>query len=440
MRSELKHALSFACLLLVAAPHGGPARAAPPRADWTFMVFMNAKNNLEEAALGNFLQMAEVESSARVNVLVQLGRPKQHYSDGYGPWAGTRIFRITRNLDPSAAPVHDLLDVDMGSGKAVAEFVGWCRERYPAKHYALVIWDHGEGWRFQYANTFLARLQGARGLTLPRGAPAPLARSGFKSVSHDEETGHVIYNRDLADSLKSLLGKERLDVISFDACLMGMIETAYAMREVADFMVASEELEPGAGWNYSRVLGRLVPSPGIDGRELARRIVDAYSEEYGDVRLTALSAVSLLEAEPTADAISRLGEAAEKALNQKRGALESARRRCRPYGAAVQLTNSVDIACIVDGMLASKELGALHAEAREVRSALGKMVVLNYVSKRMAKEGPGGAGLAIYFPPSAHAYLGDPDHDGYEETPARYAVEFVERKSWARFIRKYVAP
>lgn len=436
----MKHAPAVACLFFVASPLGGLARADSPRADWTFMVFMNAKNNLEEAALGNFLQMAEVESSARVNVLVQFGRPKLHYSDGYGPWAGSRIFRITRNMDPSAAPVRDLQDVDMGSGKAVAEFVAWCRQRYPAKHYALVVWDHGEGWRFQYAKTFAARLQGARGLDLARGPAAPLARLGFKSVSHDEETGNVIYNRDLADSLKVVLGKEKLDVISFDACLMGMIETAFAMREIADFMVASEELEPGAGWNYSRVLGRLVPSPGIDGRELSQRIVDAYSEEYGDVRLTALSAVSLAEAEATADAISRLGEAAEKALNEKRGALESARGRCRPYGAAVQLTNSVDIACVVDGMLAGKELNALHAGARQVRNALGKMVVRNYISKRMAKEGPGGTGLAIYFPPSAQAHFADPDHDGYEEKPTKFPVEFVEKKSWARFIRKYVAP
>ena len=47
-----------------------------------------------------------------------------------------------------------------------------------------------------------------------------------------------------------------LEAILFDACLMAMVEVAYEMQDAADYMVASEENEPGDGnWTaYQRSL------------------------------------------------------------------------------------------------------------------------------------------------------------------------------------------
>ena len=62
-------------------------RAAAPVADWTVMVFLNAKNNLEPFSFLNFDQMAKVGSTDRVNVLVEYGRPKRNYSNQFGGWS-----------------------------------------------------------------------------------------------------------------------------------------------------------------------------------------------------------------------------------------------------------------------------------------------------------------------------------------------------------------
>ncbi len=43
---------------------GSPGPGAAPKADWTIMVYMNAKNNLEPAGIANFLQMAQAGSTA----------------------------------------------------------------------------------------------------------------------------------------------------------------------------------------------------------------------------------------------------------------------------------------------------------------------------------------------------------------------------------------
>ena len=80
----------------------------------------------------------------------------------------------------------------------------------------------------------------------------------FRYVSHDEDTGDKLYNREIQDSLAGLAQNAKIDVIGFDACLMSMLETAYALRDRGAVMVGSEELEPGDGWSYDNFLENLV--------------------------------------------------------------------------------------------------------------------------------------------------------------------------------------
>ena len=70
-------------------------------AEWTLMVFMNAKNNIEGDALANFREIASVGSSSKVNVVVELGRPKSHYTSEAGGWSGVLKFHVEKGQDPS---------------------------------------------------------------------------------------------------------------------------------------------------------------------------------------------------------------------------------------------------------------------------------------------------------------------------------------------------
>ena len=205
------------------------------------MVYLNADNNLEKYGVYDFLEMARIGSTDDVNIVVQLDRSPK-YSELRGNWSSTKRFLIRKHDEPiSAAAISDIGEADMGSGQTLEEFVEWTRDSYPAEHYALIIWDHGDGWR----------------------DPGDIDVRPFitKAVSHDESSGDLLFNREIQNSLARVMNESKIDIIGFDACLMATLENAYAMSHVAKIMVASEELVPGTGWDYERVLAKLVANP-----------------------------------------------------------------------------------------------------------------------------------------------------------------------------------
>ncbi len=55
------------------------------QADWTFMVYLDGDNNLESAAIDDFLEMAHVGSTAEVNIVAQFDRsPLDQNTGGFG--------------------------------------------------------------------------------------------------------------------------------------------------------------------------------------------------------------------------------------------------------------------------------------------------------------------------------------------------------------------
>ena len=55
--------------------------------EWTVLVFLNAKNNLEPFAFSNFEQMASIGSTPEVKLVVEMGRPAHHYTRKFGAWS-----------------------------------------------------------------------------------------------------------------------------------------------------------------------------------------------------------------------------------------------------------------------------------------------------------------------------------------------------------------
>ena len=391
-------------------------------AEWTILVFLNAKNNLEQYSFPNFLQMASVGSRDGVNIVVEMGRPKEHYTEDYGGWSKTLRFFIRRGDQPlETCALADLGATDMGDITSLVDFVRWGRSTYPAKHTMLVIWNHGQGWR------------------APPGRPlAPVRQAGgYRYVSTDEDTQSKLYNRAIQDALAELLAGEKLDIIAFDACLMAMVETAYALRGVADIMVASEELEPGSGWDYSRWLQPLVDAKGaVAPEDLARQLVRAMASEYRDLSAATLSAVRLDRSATLAAAISRFADAAIPQLSATTIEIwKRARAACGIYGEEAGM-DSIDL-CLFMQQIAGSALAAdLRARASEVIEAHDATVLDAYASKSRA-DGYGSRGLAIYFPASARAHAADPDGAGYDADNKLHPVEFVERERWPAFLRAY---
>jgi hypothetical protein len=434
-----------------------------PAREWTLMVFMNGDNNLEPFAIKDFREMAKVGSTNEVNIVVQLDRIAGYTADA-DDWTDARRFRVTRGMEPTsdAADPSFAQEVDMGAPDALADFVRWARMHYPAKRYGLVIWDHGAGWRLfmrdpslnraeraKRAATFdslvliapsrdRARIATARIAGVDR--PGPPFDHPVKSVSHDETSGSQLFNRAIQNVLERELAGARLDVLGFDACLMAMVETAYAMRNVAEVMVASEELEPGDGWQYERVLQPLVERPSMTGKELGTQIVNAFKEEYQNKPMnTTLSAIDLRRVSALATAASALGDALTHSLNNAvdRTRVGNARRACAEY--AFGTFHNIDVVCLTR-RLATGGTRELRTAATNMQRALASSIVANFADTRMGSSDFVSAGAAIYFPATGEAFNADPLRDAYRNglAPAQWPVQFVDDHRWDEFLASYV--
>lgn len=420
-----------------------PAAAA----EWTVMVFLNAKNNLEPAAFVNFPEMAAVGGTKDVNVLVQMGRPLRHWyqADGAEAWSGVMRFNVKKGTRPvRSEAVMDLgadgPDADMGSPDTLAKFIDWSIQNYPAKRYLLVVWNHGQGWRFQLAADPVLRtitvdnFRSKQAFDL-RSATPPIG--GFRSVSQDADTGHILYNSEIQRVLAGRFSQNKLDVLGFDACLMAMVETAYAFRNSTKFMVGSEELEPGEGWNYQPILEALTKNPQMEAAELSRIMVESYKKNYGDGELATLSALNLAYADSLAKSISALSDRMTSDAVGGRKAIETARSKIKTYGTYHGLNTSLDMKLFLEKFRAATADRKTKAAIDQVLAQIGRAVSANYASS-LSRKDFGSNGIAVYFPADRAAFDNDPDSGAYKKDNRAYPVEFVVNQKWADFLAAYL--
>jgi hypothetical protein len=263
------------------------------RADWTFMVYMAGDNNLSSAGDADLVEMRQVGSSDRVNVLVEFDNAGNH---------GTRRIRVTKNgVDET---VETLGETDSGSPEVLANFISWAAENYPADRYALILWNHGGGWEPSEVDRIARSVDspGYNGRELSERSASSLGRSFFRSsleevfkmdpveraICSDDGSGHSIDTVELGKVIASgaaTIGQP-FDLLGMDACLMSNLEVAYQLRKHVRYIVASEENEPGDGWPYDRILGRLVAEPDIATSNFAVSIVTDYIEWYQENHLS----------------------------------------------------------------------------------------------------------------------------------------------------------
>lgn len=243
-----------------------PAFAAPAPADWTVLYFINGKNDLESSAMMDMNQLELAGSGARVKIAVELGRMNGQDGDDQseGGWTGVRRYLVQKDADTSRinSPVlEDRGRADMGSWKELADFIAWGKANFPARRYALVLWDHGNGWE-------------------QVSAANDAGYYDLKSFSLDDETGNEFSLPQLAEALRRTGG---VDFLMLDGCNMGMAEAAYELKDVARVMTASEETEPGVVVRYAQFLGLLHARPWMGPEEFAANTVRAYRDYFTDM-------------------------------------------------------------------------------------------------------------------------------------------------------------
>ncbi len=223
--------------------------------EWTIMVFMNAKNNMEKYGLKDVNEMEMVGSSDKVNIIVELGRIKK-YSISNGNWKEARRYYIEKDANPNeitSPVVKEFINVNMGNWRRLASFGKWVKKNYPAKHYMLIVWGHGSGWE-----------------KTDKSMPD-------KGLSYDYETGKHFTTPELGRAIEKI-GK--LDIYGSDACLMQMASVVYEIKDNITYIIGSEDTEYHDGYAYNDFLSPLISNPFITPAELSKVIVDAASDHY----------------------------------------------------------------------------------------------------------------------------------------------------------------
>lgn len=236
---------------------------------WTIMEYMAADAYPELYWTPDINEMESVDLPDSVDVVALV--------DPLGS-ANSVIYEIVQDpqyLDPAIySPVVDDggqvvvdLEVDTGSPATLAAFMEFVITNHPADRYALVLWGHGGGWVGLCPD-------GVDILTLPE------LRTALEESEAD--TG------------------ERIDLLAVDACAEATLETAYEIRDCADFFVASERTVPGEGFPYDLILGDLADDPDMTAEELGNTIVDRYIEwaDFGSEYCETMTMFNLSSVEP----------------------------------------------------------------------------------------------------------------------------------------------
>lgn len=275
----------------------GQIKVADAAARWTFMVYLDGDNDLEEFAISDFLEMAKVGSTNEVKIVVQFDRCPG-YDDSYGNWTSTKRFYITKDMTPTAAnALADLGELNMGDPNVLKDFINWATANYPAEHYALILWNHGGGWREKVEALRKALKQAKSGAeraeiekTLQE---LEREREPFKEVCSDSTSNDYLTMREVRNALNA--ANTDVDLIGFDACLMSMLEVAYEIRNCGpSVMVGSQEVEPGAGWPYNLILDGLCKNPSWTAAQLGSWIVEKYYASYGSNQTQAALRLNLI--------------------------------------------------------------------------------------------------------------------------------------------------
>jgi hypothetical protein len=168
----------------------------------------------------------------------------------------------------------------MGDPQTLVNFVSWAANNYPAKKYLLVIWNHGGGFKSLVYT---------------------------KGIAQDDTSGKDIITMSELEYALSAINTQigNIDIVGMDACLMGMTEVAYQIKDYADILIASEESVPFNGWPYDTILEELTGNPLMLPGQLSADIVDKYIYSYPYNNVTQ-SAIDLSYMDTLASQLSNL--------------------------------------------------------------------------------------------------------------------------------------
>jgi len=324
---------------------------------FTILVYM-CGTDLESKhgmASNDLQEMAKADLGSNINIVV--------YTGGCSKWKTSGISNSVNQIYQVKNGQLIRLEDNAGSGAMVSpstltDFIQYGKSHFEANRYALILWDHGGG-----------------------------SVSGYGYDEKNKSSGSMTL-AGINQALKN--GGLKYDFIGFDACLMATAETALMLDSYADYLIASEETEPGIGWYYTNWLNKLAKNTSMATTDIGKLIVDDFVSECKvrcNGQKTTLSVIDLAEfANTVPSKLSAFAQSVSSKLTKNEyKEISAARTATREFATSTRI-DQVDLVDLANNVGTD--------EAKELAKVIQKAVKYNRTSTNMSNC----YGVSIYFP------------------------------------------
>ena len=304
-------------------------------------------------------EMVKATMSDQVHIIVESG--------GTQKWQNSVFSSSTNQYWEIGSGTVRQLGSDLGrkqmtDPQTLVDFIAFGTQNYPADRYMLIFWDHGGG-----------------------------SVSGY---GYDQYYPNSTMTLDeIGEALEA--SGVKFDFVGFDACLMASEETAVAVAPYADYLIASEETEPGTGWYYTDWLSLLANNSSTPTVEVGKQIIDDFvtaSLQNSSSDKVSLSIVDLAEFEayvPTE--LEDLAEEITTAIeNSEQTSISNARKVTKEFASSSKIDQ-------IDLIHFCKNLGT--TEANELAEVIQSCVKYNRTANMSNAYG-----MSIFFPYYSTSY------------------------------------
>ena len=306
-------------------------------------------------ASSDLKEMASATLSGNVDVLVYTGGCKAWKTGGISN-NSNQIYKIENGK--LRCLVNNDGNEPMTKSSTLARFIKYCSNNYPANRNILVMWDHGGG-----------------------------SISGFGYDERNAQAGSMSL-KGIDDALTA--AGVKFDIVGYDACLMGTLENALMLEKHADYLIGSEETEPGVGWYHTNWLNKLSSDPAVPSTELGKIIIDdfvSYCNQRCPGQKTTLSLTDLAELAATVpqEFTEFAAETADIINSNDFKVISDARKNTREFAVSSK-TDQIDLVHLAYNIDTK--------ESKDLAQAILGAVKYNKTSSSITNA----YGLAIYFP------------------------------------------
>mgnify|MGYP003320063070 CR=1 FL=1 len=236
--------------------------------DYTFMFYMCAStleydSSERRPEVGLFTEdikeLLSVDYPSNVKVIIETGGTKKWSLPSTcidGPsYISANSLQRWEISNKKLKLIDTLTTNHMADGTSYQSFLEWGLRDYNAEQMGVVISGHGAGiGGCAFDDNYITTIEGYK------------TEKGLNTSEIVSATRNALskYNRN------------KFTWMGFDCCLMGCADVASVLADYFDYMVASQEVEAGEGWDHDSYMDLVVKNPNVQPEVLLPKIASTF--------------------------------------------------------------------------------------------------------------------------------------------------------------------